>query len=73
MFGKHSRNLTAAEFDRLYDILREHMSAEGVSDWLKRPNDRLKGKSPIEAIKAGYLADTIVAALEVGKDLVTSN
>ena len=72
MSGK--RSLTVAEFDRLYDVLREHnMSAEGASAWFGLSNDYLKGKTPLQAVRDGQLVEVVVAAHEVGKILTPSN
>ena len=71
--AKGKRNLTPAEFDKLYDVLREHTSAEGASAWFGLTNDHLKGKTPIEAVREGKLVEVIVAAHELGKILEPSN
>lgn len=67
------RNLTHAEFDRLYDTLREQgVSAEGASAWFRLGNDHLKGKTPEQAVKDGQLVEVIVAAHQAGKALVSN-
>lgn len=71
--AKNVRSLTTAEFDKLYDVLREHMSAEGASAWFGLTNDYLHGKTPMQAVREGKLVEVIVAAHESGKILTPSN